>query len=319
MRRREVVAYAAAALALARSSRTQAAEAKRVGVLIQGGPHHAGVAGLREGLKLAGLQDVVLDVRNGGGDLAMLEGAATDLERKGVDLLVAFSTSVSVGAKRATNAVPLVFAAGSDPVAFGLVESIPRPGGRSTGLHSVIADVTGKRFELLRELMPNLRRVLTFYNPTNPISTAALASAQDAAGALGVELLARRASSPDEVRARLADLKAGEAEAFFFVNDAMILSQDASVVERATALRMGTMAYELDVVIRGALAGYGLNYREFGRLAAKYVARILSGTDPRDLPVEAVRPSLAINLKTASALGVPIPPTLLARADEVVE
>jgi putative ABC transport system substrate-binding protein len=121
------------------------------------------------------------------------------------------------------------------------------------------------------------------------------------------------------VRARLDELKAGEADAYFFVNDAMIHSQDSAIIQRATELRMPTMGYELHGVANGALVGYGLNYREFGRLAAQYVVRILSGANPRDLPVEAVTPGLAINLKTASALNLTIPPTILARADEVIE
>src|SRR5829696_768631 len=134
------------------------------------GPHFAGLAGLREGLQAAGLQEgssLLLEVRGGTGEYRDVESGAAELERQGVNVLVAFSTSAALAAQRATADVPIVFAAGSDPVAFRLVESIARPGGRLTGVHTVIADSTAKRFELLREIVPNLRRVVSFYNPTS--------------------------------------------------------------------------------------------------------------------------------------------------------
>jgi len=284
----------------------------------RGGPHFAGLAGLREGLQAAGLQEgssLVLEVRGGTGEYRDVETGATELERQGVNVLVAFSTSAALAAQRATADVPIVFAAGSDPVAFRLVESIARPGGRLTGVHTVIADSTAKRFELLREIVPNLRRVVSFYNPTSASPSGAAKTARETAKAFGVEFVEKHVHSPEELRASLAGLEPSEADAIFFVNDAMVLS----VVQTAIARRMVTMAYELDLVANGALAGYGLNYREFGRLAARYVIRILEGASPRDLPVEAVRPALAINLKTARTLGLTIPLTVQAQADEVIE
>jgi putative ABC transport system substrate-binding protein len=287
-----------------------------------GGPHHAGVAGLREAMKLAGLQEgssLIVDVRDGKGDLRAIEIGAADLEGQGVNLIVSFSTSATLATQRATVNVPIVFAAGSDPVAFGFVDSIPRPGGRLTGVHTVIADSTAKRLELLREMVPSLRRVITFYNPASPSPSAAARTARAVTREFGVELIEKHVRSTDELRESLKALQAGEADALFFINDAMVLSQDRLIVDTATGLRMATMAYELDLVAQGALAGYGLNYREFGRLAARYVTRILDGARPGDLPVEAVRPALAINLKTAKALGLTIPQTLQVAADEVIE
>jgi putative tryptophan/tyrosine transport system substrate-binding protein len=322
MRRREFVAAAAACLVPASRSGAQPARPRRIGVVLVGGPHFAGLAGLREGLQAAGLQEgasLVLEVRGGTGDYRDVQTGATELERQGVDVLVAFSTSAALAAQRATADVPIVFAAGSDPVAFRLVESIARPGGRLTGVHTVIADSTAKRFELLREIVPNLRRVVSFYNPTNASPSGAAKTARETAKAFGVEFVEKHVHSPEELRASLAGLSPSEADAIFFVNDAMVLSQDKLVVQTAIARRMATMAYELDLVANGALAGYGLNYREFGRLAARYVIRILEGASPRDLPVEAVRPALAINLKTARALGLTIPLTVQAQANEVIE
>jgi putative ABC transport system substrate-binding protein len=182
-----------------------------------------------------------------------------------------------------------------------------------------MADVTGKRLELLRQLLPRLDRVVTFYNPKNPVAISALTAARAAAHALAVEVVAEEVATPNEIRERLLKLRDVKADAFFFVNDSMVQSQDKLIIDEATRLGMASMAYELQLVSSGALAGYGLNYSEFGLLAAKYVGAILQGANASDLPVEATAPQFAINLRTAKALNLTIPPTLLARADEVIE
>jgi putative tryptophan/tyrosine transport system substrate-binding protein len=213
-----------------------------------------------------------------------------------------------------------VFSAGSDPVAMGLVASMPKPGGRLTGVHFLSAELTAKRLGLLRELLPALRRIVTFHNPANPVARLALEEARSATRLLGIDLVDHPVASLADIRARLALLGAAHADAFFFVSDSMVTSHGALIAETATAVKLPTMAYELELVAKGALAGYGLNYREVGRLTAKYVSRILSGAPPSDLPVETMsQPGLAINLKTARALGLEIPPNILARADEVIE
>jgi putative tryptophan/tyrosine transport system substrate-binding protein len=323
MRRREFIA-----ISLGAAARPFVAEAqttnriKRVGVVMVGGPHRAGLLGLRDGLKAAGFDEatIVLAVRDVRGDLSAISGLAKELEREGTDVLVVFGTSTALATQRSTEHVPIVFAVGGDPVAFGLVESIAKPGGRLTGLHTIISDLTAKRLELLRQIVPALRRIVTFYNPENPgAMVAALVAMRAAAQDLGIEVLTKEAASPQALREVVTGLRAGDAEALFLISDATVLSEDKLIIEHATALKMPVMAYELGSVSEGALAGYGLHYREFGRVAAEYVTRILAGTSPRDLPVQTVRPVLAINLKTAKALGLTIPPTLLARADEVIE
>jgi putative ABC transport system substrate-binding protein len=290
---------------------------KRIGVVLHGGPYYfAGVEGLREGLKAAGLEegrDVALIVRDAMGDLNAAGRAARELEQDGVDVIVALATSVALASKGATKTVPIVFAAGSDPVAMGLVDAIARPGGRVTGLHSIVTDLTPKRVEILRELVPSVKRVLSFYDPKNQAAAAAALLARDAARTFGMVLIEGHVNTPEQ-------LLENDADAYFFVSDAMVLSRDSSIVEKTNALRMPTMATYVDPVAKGALAGYGVSYRDLGRRAALYVRRILSGSSPRDLPVEAVeRPTLAINLRTAKALGLEISPGLLNRADEVVE
>ena len=297
---------------------------RRVGVVIQGDPYDIGVEGLREGLKALGLEEgewLTLLVRDAQGDLMAVEAAARAFERDDdVDVIVALATSVALAVKRATASVPIVFITGSDPAALGLVDNLARPGGRLTGVHSISGDLTSKRLELLRELMPRLRRVITFYSPSNRSAVSALEETRRAARHLGIEVLERSVALTEDVRECLRTLTAEEAEVYFFGSDAMVNSQADLILQRANALRMAVVAFELDLVARGALVGYGFSYRELGRRAASYVARILAGTSPRDLPVEAVSvPVLAINVKTAKTLGIEVPSAFLDRADEVIE
>jgi putative ABC transport system substrate-binding protein len=325
MRRREfigVVSSAAVALPMVGGALTPGL--KRVGVLYQGGPYEASIDGLREGLRAAGLEEgrnIALLLRNVRGDVAAAEAAARALERDDkVDMIVAISTTTARAAKRATVEVPVVFAAGTDPVAAGLVASLAAPGGRVTGFHFPTVDLTAKRLEILREIVPKLRRIITFYDPRTPGAVTSFAAAHDAAGKLNIEVVAQQVTSAEELRDRLRTLTAAEAEAYFFVADFLVINHMPLVMEAANALRLPTMATELSAVRAGALAGYGPDWREYGRRPAHYVARILAGSLARDLPVEAVnQPGLAINLKTAKALGLDIPPLLLTRADEVIE
>jgi putative ABC transport system substrate-binding protein len=327
MRRREFISVLATVIPggrLLRPVHAQTSGIRRIGVVYPGGPYEASIEGLREGLKVAGLEEgrhIALLVRNFRGDAAAAEAAARALERDDkVDIIVAISTTAARTAKRATAEVPIVFSTGDDPVELGLVDSMASPGGRLTGFHLATNDLTPKRLEILREIVPNLRRVVTFYDPRNPTSVSGLAATREPAGKLGIEVAAQQVTSPQEIRDRLRTLATAEAEAFFFVPGALITSHTALIIEAANALRLPTMPIELGAVRAGALASYGLDFRESGRRPARYVSRILAGSLPRDLPVEAVnQPALAINLKTATAIGVDIPPLLLTRADEVIE
>jgi putative ABC transport system substrate-binding protein len=320
---RLIVAFALGFLAAALPAAAQELKPKRVGVVLQGGPYSTGVDGLREGLRAAGLEEGrqwSLVARDAKGDLKAAEMAAKDLEFDGADVIVAITTSVAIAAKRGTTRVPIVFVAGADPVAFVPMDSVAKPGGRLTGIHSILGDITAKRLEILRELLPMLRRVVTFYNPRNQVATAAMQSARDAAQHLGVELIERHVTSPEEIRERLHTLSAGEADAYFFAPDSTVTSHETLILEKVSSLRIPTMAYQLDIVANGALAGYGSIIVRAGRLAARYVTRILTGSDPAELPVEAFsQPALLINLKTAAALALTIPSSILARADEVIE
>jgi putative ABC transport system substrate-binding protein len=301
----------------------QQARVYRIGVILQGGPYSAAIDGLRDGLRELGLEEgkqFALHVHDIKGDLKSVAAAAPRLEEQRVDLIYVLATSVTLAAKRATKSVPIVFYVGTDPVAVGLVESIRKPGGRLTGIHGQTGDLTAKRLELLKEMIPRLRRVVTFYSPDNPVARQSVTIARDAARHLKVELVERLVASVEELRAGLRALRPGEADALLFVSDAMVNSQEELILDTARAKRLPTMLPYSPSVANGALASYGESYYALGRLSAKHVQRVLLGADPADLPVEQVdRIHFVINLKTAKALGLTIPPSVLARADQVVE
>ncbi len=325
MRRREFITLFGSAILL-RPLRVRAQQPEtlpRVGVIIQGGAHHTGLAGLRKRLRELGVDEgrhVSLIVRETKGDLRAAGAAAAELERDGIAVIISFGMSPTLAIKRATTTVPMVYVGGTDPVAGGLANSIAKPGGRVTGVHHLQAELTGKRLELFRELIPSLQRVAIFFNPTNPIAQSAMMLARDTARLFGLELVERQVTSPEEIRQEAEGLGKLGVNGYYFVSDSTVIGQDQVITDAANRFRLPTMALELDVVRRGALAGYGLNYGELGRLAAKFVNRILAGDRPGDLPIEDITvPALAINLKTARAIGIEVPADVLARADEVIE
>jgi len=301
----------------------QQARVYRIGVILQGGPYYAAIDGLRDGLRELGLEEgkqFVLDVRDTKGDLTSVDAAARSLEEQKVDLIYTLATSVTLAAKRATKSVSIVFYAGTDPVTVGLVESFSKPGGRLTGIHGHFTDLTAKRLELLKEMMPGLHRILTFYNPDNPAVRQSLEIARDAARHLKLELVERPVASVEALRAGLRALRPGEAEALFLVADAMVVSHEELIVDAARAKRLPAMLTSKANVAKGALASYGENYYVLGRLSAKHIQRVRLGAHPGDLPVEQLdRLYFVINLKTAKTLGLTIPQSVLARADEVIE
>jgi putative tryptophan/tyrosine transport system substrate-binding protein len=296
----------------------------RLGVVLQGGPYLGAVDGLRKGLAELGLEEgkqLILHVRDCKGDLKAAEQAAGDLEREKVDLIYSVGTSVTLAVKRATKTVPIVFYVGGDPVSFGLVESFRKPEGRLTGVYSGFSsNLTAKRLELLKEMVPRLRRVVMFYNPENPAAERGMKEARDAARLMKVELAEHRAASVEELRAGLRALQAGKADAFLSAVDSMVVSQTALVIDIVREKKLPSMFSQQDSVVKGGLASYGVSFEALGRLAARYVQRILLGANPGELPVEQVdRLYFVINLKTAKALGLTIPQSLLQRADEVIQ
>jgi len=295
----------------------------RVGVIFAGGPYQQTVAGLRDGLKELGLEDgkrVVFEIHDTKGDSKAAETAAAALEQKKVDLIFSLPSSVSLIAQRATTSVPIVFYAASDPVESGLVKTYANPGGRLTGVHSMSSDLTGKRLELLKEIAPKVRRIVTFYSPSNPVTGISVKSAQEAARRLGIEVVEHQIRSVEELRSGLETIKTDEADSLFIVSDALVISQAQLVVDAAKKRRLPSMFTDPTPVETGGLASYGVSYYAIGRAAAKYVYRLLLGARPTDLPVERLdRFELVINARTAREIGLVIPGSVLLRADRIIE
>jgi putative ABC transport system substrate-binding protein len=305
------------------AAQAQQSRVYRVGVILQGGAYSETVDGLRDGLREVGLEEgkqFILQVHDVKGNLKAVAAAARRLEEEKVDLIYAVATSVALTVKQATRRVPIVFYAGTDPVTVGLVASFRQPGGRLTGIHGQNTDLTAKRLELLKEMLPAVRRVVTFYAPDNPAAQLSVKFAREAARSLKVELLERPVASVEELQAGLHALRPGEADALLYVSDAMVGSQAQMMIDTARARRLPTMLSHKTSVAKGALASVGDSYYAIGRASAKHVQRVLLGADPGTLPVEQLdRPEVALNLKTAKALGLTIPQSVLARADEVIQ
>jgi len=184
----------------------------------------------------------------------------------------------------------------------------------------VVTDLIGKRLEILNEIVPKLRRVVTFYDPRNPVAIESSKSAREAAQRLRVELVERHFASVEELQAGVRALRAGEVDAFFAVSDAMVSNQAQLIIDTARVKRLPTMFDLLSFVSKGGLASYSVSFHEVGRMSAKYVQRVLAGVNPKDLPVEGIdKIELIINLKTAKEIGLTIPPNVLARADRVIK
>jgi putative ABC transport system substrate-binding protein len=295
----------------------------RIGVITAGGAWYATIDGLRDGLRQLGLYEgkqLILEIRDTNGVVKAAEEAAKSLENEGVSLIYTTQTSISIAAKQATTHIPIVFCAGADPVSLRLVESWAKPGGRLTGVYEPGTDLTAKRLENLKEIVPSLHRAVTFYVPNHPVSIESSKLAREAARQMGIQLIERHVLSPEELKTGLWALKIGETDAFFEVSDAMVQVQDQLVIDATTIKRLPTMFNNQSSVTKGGFASYSANRVEVGRLSAKYVQRILEGIKPQELPVEAVRKmDLVINLKTAKQIGLTIPPNVLARADKVIK
>jgi putative ABC transport system substrate-binding protein len=304
-----------------------AAEARsavpRVGVIHAGGAYVAVVEGLREGLKPLGLEEpgtLVLQVRQTGVAPKTIEAAVEALTREKVVVICAIGTTITRSAKRAAGNSPVVFAVGTDPVTSGFVQSFAKPEGRLTGVHYLTTDLTAKRLEILKGILPKARSVVIFYNPNNPTPRESVKLARKTVPQLHLELVERHVTSQEDVRASIRALKPGEVDAFFYVSDVTVGSQAQVIIDAARAIRLPTMFHERTAITQGALASYGVNYHEIGRLMAKYVQQILGGAGPGDLPVENIdRLELGLNLRTARDLGLTIPPAMVVRADHLIK
>jgi putative ABC transport system substrate-binding protein len=244
---------------------------------------------------------------------------AAEFVRRKVNVIVSGGTEGALAAKQATQAIPIVFAVAGDPVGTGLVTSLARPGGNVTGLSNFSIDLAAKRLELLREVMPELKRLAVLANANYSGAGLELGEIKTAAGALRLELLLHEMRRADDVASAFESLK-GRAEAVYVVGDAFASAHRIRISTFALAARLPTMCGQRDYIEVGGLMSYGPNFPDLNRRAAGYVDKILRGAKPADLPVELpIKFDLVVNLITAQALGVVMPRTLIGRADEVIE
>jgi len=245
--------------------------------------------------------------------------AAAELARLKVDVIVTVATPATLAAKQATTVIPIVFGAASDPIGTGLVENLARPGGNVTGLSNQVSDTAGKKLEFLREIVPSLRRLAILANVGNPAVVLDMVQVQAAAGKLGLGVTASEIRRPEDIGPVFDALK-GHADALYVCTDPLVNTHRIRVNTLAVAARLPTMHGLREYVEAGGLMSYGANLPDLMRRAADFVDKILRGAKPGDIPVEQpTKFDLVINLTTAKALGLDVPPMLLARADEVIE
>jgi putative tryptophan/tyrosine transport system substrate-binding protein len=243
---------------------------------------------------------------------------AAEFVRLKVDAIVTVGSAVPI-VKQATSEIPIVFAVGIDPVGSGLVASLSEPGGNVTGLSIQANDLAGKRLELLREVVPQLRRLAIMFNIGNAQPVLEMGEAQAAARLLGLDVAPLVMQKAEDIAPAFQSLK-NRADALYVAVDQLMVANRTTILTSALGARLPTMFSTSDFVKVGALMSYGPSYIERFQRAADYVDKILRGAKPGDIPVEQpTKVELVINLKTAKALGLTVPPSLLARADEVIE
>ena len=324
MRRREFISLLGGAAAWPLAARAQQpAKLPTVGYLGSGTPatQSQWAAAFVQRLHEVGWIDgrtVAIEYRWAEGRERAAEIAAEFVRRK-VDVIVTSGTAVIVAVKQATEAIPIVFAAAGDPVGTGLVASLARPGGNVTGLSLQLTETSGKRLELLREVIPGLRRLAMLVNVGTPLAVLEQGEAQAAARTLGLEIITLEIRRGEDIVPAFEALN-GRAEALYVVADAIMFNHRFRINTLALAARLPTMYALREGVEVGGLMSYGPNYPDLFRRAGDYVDKILRGAKPGDIPVEQpTKFDLVINLTTAKVLGLTVPPTLLARADEVIE
>ena len=304
----------------------QAGKVYRIGYLSGGSsttaPHL--IEAFRQGLSELGWverQNIVIDYRFAEGRLDRLPDLAAELVRLKVDVIVAAPTPPAVAAKNATATIPIVMISANDPVGQGLIASLARPGGNVTGSsYSVSQEIYGKQLGLLTELVPKLRRVAVLSNPAAPSLAPAIGDVKIAARSLGVQLQFLEARGPNEFDGAFAEMAKEHAGAILVLTDPVFSLHRTRLADLAAKSRLPAAYTNRLPVEAGGLMSYGPSFPDLWRRAAAYVDKILRGAKPADLPVQQpTKFELVINLKTAKALGLTIPPSLLGRADEVIQ
>jgi putative ABC transport system substrate-binding protein len=324
MRRREFIAGLGSAVALPLAARAQQPKVSVVGIL-SSGPAGGGVGTpFRQALNESGYyegRNVVLEFRWAENQLDRLPGLARDLVQRRVDVIVAAGNiNNALAAKAATSTIPIVFGIGSDPVEFGLVSNLARPGGNVTGTTTLNRELMAKRLEILHELLPNENAVGLLVNPSNLNTDPVVRELREVSQSRGWALNVVAVSSESNFDTAIANLVQAGAGSFMYALDTLFASSSDRLAALASHYRIPALYHLREAIEKGGLMSYGRRPGDADRLVGQYTARILKGERPGDLPVErATRVDLAINLKTAKALGLTIPLTLSARADELIE
>ena len=276
-----------------------------------------------EGMRALGYvegQNLVLEYRGAEWQYERFPALAAELVHLKVDVLMVPSMAAALAAKHATTTIPIVMTNAGDPVGSGLVASLARPGGNVTGLAVMEPEVVGKQLEFLKDVLPTVSRVAILWNPANPVHAVNVRAADVAAQALGVQLHRVEARGPEAFDRAFAAVTSAHAGALLVLGDAMVFEHRRRLAELAATSRLPTMHNIRPFVEAGGLMAYGPSTLDIRRRAAVYVDKILKGAKPADLPVEQpMKFELVINLKTAKALGITFPPTLLIQADEVIQ
>ena len=278
---------------------------------------------LREGLGELGYvekQNLVLEIRWAEGKPDLLRGLAAELLSTRPDVLVTSGSEAILTLRRATDVVPIIMATVMDPMALGIVASIAHPGGNLTGLAILSLELTSKRLQLLKETVPRLSRVAVLWYPANPGNVLMLREVETACQTLGLRWHGVAVRGPDELASAFEAILGTQSNGILAIEDSMLVSHRSRIVETVARTRLPAMYAFRQFVDAGGLMSYGPNIPETFRRAAVFVDKILKGAKPAEIPVEQpTRFELVINLKTAKAIGLTVPPAFLARADEVIE
>jgi putative ABC transport system substrate-binding protein len=323
--RREFITLLGGAAAWPLTARGQQPAMPVIGLLHSGspGPYGRVLAAFRQGLKDAGYvegQNAAIEYRWAHGQYERLPALVAELINRPVAVLAAASTPAALAAKAATTTVPTVFTTAFNPVELGLVASLSRPGGNITGASQLNVEIGPKRLEVVRELIPTAKIVGLLVNPTNPAARGLSRDLEAAARTLGLQLDILRASTERDIDDAFATLVQRRASALVIVADAFLNSQSEQLGALTLRHAIPTIFQYHEFVHAGGLMSYSGSNTDSYRWAGNYSGRILKGEKPADLPVQqSTKVELIINLKTAKALGITVPPTLLARADEVIE
>jgi len=307
--------------AVAHAQEHQAGKVYRIGFLRAGQPPVAYIEGFRQGLQERGYVDgrnVVVEFRATDGSLDQLPRLTEELVRLKVDVILASAAPAALAVKKATTSVPIVFVGVIDPVELGLVPSLGRPGGNITGLTTSSADVAGKRLELLKATVPRLRRVAVLWHPANPTNPIQLKGAQAAARTLGVQLEPVSIQGPNDFDSAVKAVRG--TDGLLLLESPLFTTHRARLAELAARTKLPAIYGQREYVDVGGLMSFGTHVPDLYRRAAFYVDKILKGAKPADLPVEQpTKFEFVINLRTARTLGLTIPPSLLARADQTID